>query len=83
MEAAEVYGGPTPEATAAAPNAQWAGVPESLDTGRKVKSLEKAFAEHLYTTRKLSLWENRTLGMLSTPGESEAAFRAAVGLRPR
>jgi hypothetical protein len=75
-EAAEAYAGPTPEAAASAPNAQWAGVPESLDTGRKVKSLEKAFAEHLYTTRKLSLWENRTLGLLSTPGESEAAFRA-------
>jgi Helicase HerA, central domain len=74
-DAAEVYGGPMPEAAAAAPNARWAGVPESLDTGRKVKSLEKAFVEHLYTTRKLSLWENRTLGLLSAPGESEAAFR--------
>ena len=64
-----------PEVAAAEPNARWAGVPESLDTGRKVKALEKAFVEHLYTTRKLSLWENRTLGLLSTPGETEAAFR--------
>ncbi len=75
-DAAEVYGGPMPEATGAAPNAQWVGVPDSLDTGRKVKSLEKAFAEYLYTTRKLSLWENRTLGLLSMPGETEQAFRA-------
>jgi hypothetical protein len=74
-DAAEVYGGSVPEAAAAEPNARWAGVPESLDTGRKVKALEKAFVEHLYTTHKLSLWENRTLGLLSAPGESEAAFR--------
>jgi hypothetical protein len=73
--AAEAYGGPVPEAAAAEPNSRWAGVPESLDTGRKVKALEKAFVEHLYTTHKLSLWENRTLGLLSAPGETEAAFR--------
>ena len=75
-QTAEAYSGPAPEATAADPNARWADVPESLDTGRKVKSLEKGFVEHLYTTRKLSLWENRTLGLLSTPGESEGAFRS-------
>ena len=67
---------PRPKRPRRTPNARWAGVPESLDTGRKVKALEKAFAEHLYTTRKLSLWENRTLGLLSAPGESEAAFRS-------
>ena len=53
-------------------------MPESLDTGRKLKALEKAFADHLYTTRKLSLWENRTLGLVSQPGESEAASASAV-----
>jgi Helicase HerA, central domain len=73
--AAEAYGGRVPEEAAAEPNARWAGVPESLDTGRKIKALEKAFVEHLYTTHKLSLWENRTLGLLSAPGESEAVFR--------
>ena len=46
-----------------------------MDTGRKLKALEKAFGEHLYATRKLSLWENRTLGLLSRPGETEADFR--------
>ena len=61
-ETAEPYAGTLPETTAAEPNARWAGVPESLDTGRKLKALEKAFAEHLYTTRKLSLWENRAWG---------------------
>jgi hypothetical protein len=62
---------------AAAPPAggRWADVPETLDTGRKLKALEKAFAEHLYSTQKLSLWENRPLGLVSEPGEAEAAFR--------
>ena len=46
-----------------------------MDTGRKLKALEKAFADHLYATHKLPLWENRTLGLLSRPGESEADFR--------
>jgi len=55
--------------------ALWADVPETLDTGRKLKALEKAFTEWLASTQKLSLWENRELGLISIPGESEAAFR--------
>lgn len=55
--------------------ARWAAVPESLDTGRKLRSLEKAFGEYLYGGQKLSLWENRALGLMSEVGESEAAFR--------
>jgi hypothetical protein len=55
--------------------ARYAGVPDSLDTARKLKALEKAFAEHLYSTRKLSLFENRTLKLVSEPGESESVFR--------
>ena len=64
-----------PDAAAPPTDGHWAGVPESMDTGRKLKALEKAFADHLYATHKLSLWENRTLGLLSRPGESEADFR--------
>jgi hypothetical protein len=56
------------------PGSRWANVPESLDTGRKLKSLEKAFADHLYSTEKLSLFENRTLGLISAPGENVATF---------
>ncbi len=74
-ETAEPYAGTLPETTAAEPNARWAGVPETMDTGRKLKAQEKAFAEYLYTTRKLSLWENRPLGLVSQPGEGETAFR--------
>ena len=72
---AEPFTGELPESTAPEPNARWAGVPDSLDTGRKLKALEKAFADHLYTTRKLSLWENRTLGLVSRPGEGREDFR--------
>jgi predicted RNA-binding Zn-ribbon protein involved in translation (DUF1610 family) len=62
-------------ATAPLPGAQWDSVPDSLDTGRKLKALEKAFAEYLYSTRKLSLIENRTLGLVSDPGETLDSFR--------
>jgi predicted RNA-binding Zn-ribbon protein involved in translation (DUF1610 family) len=62
-------------AAAPLPNAQWDSVPDSLDTGRKLKSLEKAFAEYLYSTRKLALFQNRTLGLVSDPGESLDGFR--------
>jgi hypothetical protein len=57
------------------PGAQWDGVPDSLDTGRKLKALEKAFVEHVYGTRKLSLFQNRALALVSDPGESLDAFR--------
>src|SRR5207248_2271224 len=56
-------------------NARWASVPESLDTGRKFKALEKAFADYIYSTQKLSLFENRELELVGAPGESEATFR--------
>jgi hypothetical protein len=56
-------------------NALWEGVPESLNTGRKLKALEKGFADYLYSTRRLSLLENRKLDLVSDVGESEASFR--------
>jgi hypothetical protein len=55
--------------------ARWATVPESLDTARKLRGLEKAFADHLYSTRKLSLLENRALKLVSTPGVATEAFQ--------
>src|SRR5262249_50683076 len=58
------------------PSAAWEGVPEGVDTGRKLKALEKAFAAHLAGTQKLSLYENRTLGLVSEPGEALPSFRA-------
>jgi hypothetical protein len=68
---------PAPEALAngPAPQARWAGVPSALDTGRKLKALEKAFADWVYGAQKLSLFENRTLDLISAPGETPTAFR--------
>jgi hypothetical protein len=62
-------------AESALPGARWANVPDSLDTGRKLRALEKAFAEHLYSTRKLALFENRAMKLVSQPGEAAAAFQ--------
>ncbi len=56
------------------PQARWSDVPEGLDTGRKLKALEKAFAEYLYSSQKLALFENRPLGLISEPGETEESF---------
>ena len=55
--------------------ATWAAVPESIDTGRKLKAIEKAFGEFLYGGQKLALYENRDLELVSAPGESLEAFR--------
>jgi hypothetical protein len=57
-----------------APQAHWEGVPDALDTGRKLRALEKAFAEYLYSTQKLALFENRSLDLMSQPGETQEAF---------
>jgi hypothetical protein len=62
-------------AAAPLPKALWGPVPESLDTGRKLKALEKAFVEHIYSSQKLALFENGKLEMVSEPGEKEADFR--------
>jgi hypothetical protein len=67
------------EPTTRQANARWASVPESLDTGRKLKALEKALADYLYSTQKLSLLENRTLELVSAPGEAEETFRRRCG----
>jgi hypothetical protein len=58
------------------PDACWEAVPDSVNTGRKLKALEKVFAEYLFSSQKISLLENRSLELLSQPGESEPAFIA-------
>jgi hypothetical protein len=71
--AAEPYAG----ATAAGPeaSARWSDVPESLNTAKKLKALERVFTDFLYGNEKLTLWENVTLGLVSEPDETEQAFR--------
>jgi hypothetical protein len=67
--------GDLPSATSAEPGARWDKVPELLDKARKFKSLEKAFADHLYRNARLVLLENPKLGLVSAPGEDVMAFR--------
>jgi Helicase HerA, central domain len=54
---------------------RWGGVSDALDTGKKFKTMEKAFGDYLYSTRKLSLFVNRGLELISEPGESLEAFQ--------
>jgi hypothetical protein len=56
------------------PAAGWAPVPESVNTARKLKALEKAFAEYLYGNARLRLFENKKLGLVSEPREDLLAF---------
>jgi hypothetical protein len=62
---------------AAAPEAgaHWAAVPESLNSARKLKALEKTFADFLYDNAKLTVLENSKLGLVGQPGEDVLAFR--------
>jgi len=68
--------GDLPSSSSAEPGARWAMVPESLDKARKLKSLEKAFADYLYTSARMVLLENAKLGLVGEPGEDVVSFRA-------
>jgi hypothetical protein len=56
------------------PAAGWAPLPESVNAAKKLKALEKAFAEYLYGNARLRLFENRKLGLVSEPREDLLAF---------
>jgi hypothetical protein len=69
---AESYDGQPHDAPEAA--AGWGQVPESVNSARKLKALEKAFAEYLYGNARLRLFENKKLGLVSVPQEDLLAF---------
>jgi ribosomal protein L40E len=56
--------------------ARWDEVPESLNTARKLKALEKSLAVFLYDHARLTLRKNEELDLISEPREDEMAFRA-------
>jgi hypothetical protein len=56
------------------PAGGWGTVPESVNGAKKLKALEKAFAEYLYGSARLRLFENRKLGLVSEPREDLLAF---------
>jgi hypothetical protein len=64
-----------PPVTEPEAEAGWAPVPDEVPTARKLKSLEKALADHLYNEARLVLLENAKLGLVSQPGEDVVAFR--------
>jgi len=72
-----------PSSSSAENGARWGGVPESLDKARKLKSLEKAFADYLYTSARMVLLENANLGLVGEPGEDVVSFRARCTLRAK
>ncbi len=55
--------------------AEWFSVPEGWNTARKLASLKKEFADHLYRYARQTLYENELLELLSVPGEDLAAFQ--------
>ncbi len=65
------------EALAVVPdgNARWDDVPESLNSAKKIKALEKAYAEHLYGHARLTLLINHRLNVVGTPGEDRGQFQ--------
>jgi hypothetical protein len=66
--ASDLAAGPQPDAT-------WADVPDDWNTPRKLKAVQKGFAEFLYTNARMVLMENKPLGLLSGPGEDADRFR--------
>jgi hypothetical protein len=64
-----------PSSGSAEPGAHWGDVPASLDTARKMKGLEKSFADHLYANARMTLLQNGTLGLSGEPGEDVVTFR--------
>jgi hypothetical protein len=56
-------------------NLGWAPVPEALNTPKKLKALEKSFAEYLYANARLRLFENKKLGLVSQPQEDLLTFQ--------
>ena len=54
--------------------ARWSDVPESINTSKKLKALEKTFSQYLYDVARVKFLENRELGLVSQLGEDAAAF---------
>ncbi len=62
-------------AAAPQPNARWSDVPETLNTVKKLKALEKEFTAFLQGNARLSILMNRTLDLVGEPGEDVVAFQ--------
>jgi hypothetical protein len=54
--------------------ALYAAVQAPLNDAKRMKQLEKDFADYLYRASELRLASNETLGLVAEPGESDEAF---------
>jgi hypothetical protein len=66
-----------------ATSASWAEVPETLNSPKKLKALERSFLDFVNSNAELMLYTNRTLGLVSQPGEQLASFREQCRARAR
>lgn len=56
----------------------YSSIPDTINTSKKFKSVEKDFSDFLYNTKKAYVLEHSGLKMAQKPGESEEAFRMRV-----
>jgi hypothetical protein len=63
------------EFTAVRAGARWGTIPDSINSARKLKALEKTFSQFLYDVARLTLFENRDLSLIGPPGEDLLTFR--------
>lgn len=76
---AEVSVGAAPDQQPQAePDAGFASLPSDLTKKKTFDELQKALQDHLYKTRKLSIWKCPDLKVASKSGETEGDFRARV-----
>ncbi len=65
-----------------APNAAFASLPRTLDA-KAVGKLQRTLADWVYRAAPLRLFSAKALDLTSTPGQSEAEFRAQVAIKTR
>ena len=63
--------------------AEYGEPPAAAASGKSYPSWERAFAQWLLASRTMELWRSPSQGVLSEPGEAEAAFRTRLQHRAR
>ncbi len=60
--------------------AYWEEVPESLQSPKNLKSLERSLTDYLYADARITLYENKKLDVQGRPGEDIWAFQSRCRL---
>ena len=69
--------------SAPAENAQFGALPSAAGKAKNYDGWKKDFANWLYRTRKMEIFQSPTLGVTAEPGESERDFRIRLQLAAR